>query len=130
MGAAGADDLDGGPRVLRYLGQAVELAPHHLAAAEGAVQHALVEDAPELRRTRSAQNCLAGQTGGYLLVEVVQVAVGAGAEDRAGILSGLQQAGDDERLVPAQDRGLGFDVGPLLEPAVPALFLALLQVIP
>ena len=37
---------------------------------------------------------------------------------------------DDERLVPAQDRGLGFDVGPLLEPAVQALFLALLQVIP
>ena len=31
---------------------------------------------------------------------------------------------------PAQDRGLGFDVGPLLEPAVQALLLALLQVIP
>ena len=70
------------------------------------------------------------QTGGYLLVEVVQVAVGAGAEDRAGVVLGLQQAGDDERLVPAQDRGLGFDVGPLLEPAVQALLLALLQVIP
>ena len=74
--------------------------------------------------------CLSGQPGGYLLVEVVQVAVGAGAEDRAGILFGLQQAGDDERLVPAQDRGLGFDAGPLLEPAVQALLLALLQVIP
>ena len=61
------------------------------------------------------------RAGGYLLVEVVQVAVGAGAEDRAGILLGLQQAGDDERLVPAQDRGPGFDVGPLLEPAVQAL---------
>jgi len=94
------------------------------------VQDALVEDAPELGRTRSVQNCLAGQTGGYLLVEVVQVAVGAGAEDRAGILPGLQQAEDDERLVPAQDRGLGFDVGPLLEPAVQALLLALLQVVP
>ena len=69
------------------------------------MQDALVEDAPELGRTRSVQNCLAGQTGGYLLVEVVQVAVGAGAEDRAGILFGLQQAGDDERLVPAQDGG-------------------------
>jgi hypothetical protein len=32
--------------------------------------------------------------------------------------------------VPAQDRGLGFDVGPLLEPAVQALLLALLQVLP
>ncbi len=51
---------------------------------------ALVEDAPELGRTRSAQNCLPGQTGGYLLVEVVQVAVGAGAEDRAGVALGLQ----------------------------------------
>ena len=30
-----------------------------------------------------------------------------------GVVLGLQQAGDDERLVPAQDRGLGFDVGPL-----------------
>ena len=77
-----------------------------------------------------SKNGLAGQTGGYLLVEVVQVAVRAGAEDRAGILLGLQQAGDDERLVPAQDRGLGFDVGPLLEPAVQALLVALLQVIP
>ena len=80
------------------------------------MQDAFVEDAPELGRTRSVQNCLAGQPGGYPLVEVGQVAVGAGAEDRAGILLGLEQAGDDERLVPAQDRGLGFDVGPLLEP--------------
>ena len=94
------------------------------------MQDALVEDAPELGRTRSVQNCLSGQTGGYLLVQVVQVAVGAGGQDRAGVLFGLQQAGDDERLVPAQDRGLGFDAGPLLEPAVQALFLALLQVIP
>ena len=130
MGAAGADDLDGGLRVLRYLGQAVELASHDLAAADGAVQDALVEDAPELGRTRSAQNGLPGQTGGYLLLEVVQVPVGAGGQDRAGVLLGLQQAGDDERLVPAQDRGLGFDAGPLLEPAVPALLVALLQVIP
>jgi len=75
-------------------------------------------------------NRLAGQAGGYLLVEVVQVAVGAGAEDRAGVVLGLQQAGDDERLVPAQDRGPGFDAGPLLEPAVQALLVALLQVIP
>ena len=74
--------------------------------------------------------CLSGQTGGYLLVEVVQVPVGAGAEDRAGILFGLQQAGDDERLVPAQHRGPGFDAGPLLEPAVQALLVALLQVVP
>jgi hypothetical protein len=80
------------------------------------VQDAFVEDAPELGRTRSVRNCLAGQTGGYLLVEVLQVAVGAGAEDRAGVLFGLQQARDDERLVPAKDRGPGFDAGPLLEP--------------
>ena len=106
------------------------VAPHHLVAADGAVQDALIEDAPELGRTRSAQNCLPGQTGGYLLLEVVQVAVGAGGQDRAGVVLGLQQAGDDERLVPAQDRGPGFDAGPLLEPAVPALPLALLQVIP
>ena len=46
-----------------------------------------------------------------------------------GTLLGPEQAGDDERLVPAQDRGLGFDVGPLLEPAVQALLLSLLQVI-
>ncbi len=44
------------------------LAAHHLAAADGAVQDAFVEDAPELGRTRSVQNCLAGQPGGYLLV--------------------------------------------------------------
>ena len=106
-------------------GQAVELAAHHLAAADGAVQHALVEDAPELGGTRSVQNCLTGQPGGYLLVEIVEVPAGAGAEDRAGVVFGLQQAGDDERLVPAQDRGLGFDAGPLLEPAIQALLLAL-----
>ncbi len=94
------------------------------------MQDAFVEDAPELGRTRSVQNCLTGQPGGYLLVEVVEVPVGAGAEDRAGVVFGLQQAGDDERLVPAQDRGLGFDAGPLLEPAVQALPLALLQVLP
>ena len=70
------------------------------------------------------------QTRGYLLLKVVQVAAGAGAEDRAGILFGLQQAGDDERLVPAQDRGPGLDAGPFLEPAVQALLPALLQVIP
>ena len=68
----------------------------------------LVEDAPELGRTRSVQNCLPGQTGGYLLVEVVQVAVGR-ADRIARRTLGLQQAGGDERLVPAQDRGLGFD---------------------
>ena len=112
VGAAGADDLDGGLRLLGHLGQAVELASHDLAAADGAVQDALVEDAPELGRTRSVQNCLAGQTRGYLLLEVVQVAVGAGGQDRASVLFGLEQAGDDERLVPAQDRGLGFDARP------------------
>ena len=94
------------------------------------MQDAFVEDAPELRRTRSVQNCLAGQAGDDPFVEVVQVAVGAGAEDRAGVVLGLEQAGDDEQLVPAQDRGLGFDVGPLLEPAVQALLLVLLQVVP
>ncbi len=94
------------------------------------MQDAFVEDAPELGRTRSARNGLPGQPGGSLLVEDVQVAVGAGGQDRAGVLFGLQQAGDDERLVPAQDRGLGFDAGPLLEPAVQALLVALLQVIP
>jgi hypothetical protein len=41
---------------------------HDLAAADGAVQDALVEDAPELGRARSVRNCLAGQTRGYLLV--------------------------------------------------------------
>ena len=87
-------------------------AAHHLAAADGAVQDAFVEDAPELGRTRSVQNGLAGQPGGYLLIEVVQVAVGAGGQDRAGILFGLQQARDDERLVPAQHRGPGFDADP------------------
>jgi hypothetical protein len=46
----------------------VTSSPHHLAAADGAVQDALVEDAPELGRTRSVQDCLAGQAGGYLLV--------------------------------------------------------------
>ena len=94
------------------------------------MQDAFVEDAPELGRVRSVQYCLAGQAGGYLLVEVGQVAVGAGAEDGPGVVLGLEQAGDDERLVSAQDHGLGFDVGPLLEPAVQALLLALLQVIP
>jgi hypothetical protein len=44
------------------------LAKAYLAAADGAVQDALDEDAPELGRTRSVQNCLAGRTGGYLLV--------------------------------------------------------------
>jgi hypothetical protein len=68
VGAAGADDLDGGPGVLRYLGEAVQLAAHDLAAADGAMQDAFVEDAPELGRTRSVQDCLAGQTGGHLLV--------------------------------------------------------------
>jgi hypothetical protein len=34
------------------------------------------------------------------------------------------------RAKPAQDRGLGLDVGPLLEPAVQAPLLALLQVVP
>ena len=68
VGAAGADDLDRRLRVLGYFGQVVELASHHLAAADGAMQDAFVEDAPELGRTRSVQNCLSGQTGGYLLV--------------------------------------------------------------
>jgi hypothetical protein len=68
VGAARSDDLNRGLRVLGYFGQAVELASHDLAAADGAVQDALVEDAPELGRTRSVQDCLAGQAGGYLLV--------------------------------------------------------------
>ena len=77
--------------MLGYLGQVVKLALHDLAAADGAVQDALVEYAPELGGTRSAQNGLAGQPGGYLLVQVLQVAVGAGVPARSasfGILSG------------------------------------------
>ena len=94
------------------------------------MKDAFVEDAPELGGTRSVQNGLPGHPGGHLLFQVGQVAVGAGAEDGAGVVLGLEEAGDDEGLVPAQDRGLGFDVGPLLEPAVQALPLALLQVVP
>ena len=47
----------------------------------------------------SVQNCLPSQAGGYLLVEVVQGAVGAGAEDRAGVVLGLEEAGDDRGRV-------------------------------
>jgi hypothetical protein len=42
VGAARSDDLDRGLRVLRYLGQVVELAAHDLGAADGAVQDAFV----------------------------------------------------------------------------------------
>ena len=41
---------------------------HDLGAADGAVQDALVEDAPELGGVRSVEDGLAGQAGGYLLV--------------------------------------------------------------
>jgi hypothetical protein len=94
------------------------------------MQHAFVEDGPELGGTRSVQNGLPGHTGGHLLLQLSQVPIGARAEDRAGVVRGLEQAGDDEGLIPAQDRGLGFDAGPFLEPAVQALLLALLQVLP
>src|SRR5206468_1158173 len=47
-----------------------------------------------------------------------------------GVVLGLEEAGDDEGLVPAQDCGLGFAVGPFLEPAVQALLLAYFQVVP
>jgi hypothetical protein len=93
----------------------------------GRVQDALVQDAPQLGRVRAVQHRLAGQPCGDLFIEVVQVPLGARAEDRPGVVLGLQQAGDDERLVPAQDRGLGFDVGPFLKPAVQALLLALFR---
>ena len=56
MGAAGGDDLDGGSRVLGHFSQAIQLAAHDFGAADGAVQDAFVEDAPELRGTRSVQN--------------------------------------------------------------------------
>jgi hypothetical protein len=77
VGTARSDDLDRGLGVLGYFGQAVELAAHDLGAADGAVQDTFVEDAPELGRTRSVQDGLAGQAGGYLVVQVGQVAVGA-----------------------------------------------------
>ena len=55
--------------MLGYFGQAAELASHYLGAADGAVQHAVVEDAPELGRTLfGSENRPTGQTGGYLLV--------------------------------------------------------------
>jgi hypothetical protein len=73
---------------------------------------------------------MAGQAGGDLLVQVGQVAVEADAEDRAGVVLGLEEAGNDEGVVPAQDGGLGFDAGPFPEPAVLALLVVLLQVVP
>ena len=68
VGAGGADDLDGGLGVFGGLGQAVELAAHDLGAADGAVQHALVEDAPELGSVRAVQHGLPGQAGGHLVI--------------------------------------------------------------
>ncbi len=51
VGAAGADDLEGGLGVLGCLGQAVELASHDLAAADGAVQDCPVtKDLPPRQR--------------------------------------------------------------------------------
>ena len=56
MSTARSDDLDRGPGVLGYLGQVVELAAHDLGAADGAVQHAFVEDGPELGSVRAVQH--------------------------------------------------------------------------
>jgi hypothetical protein len=68
MSVASPNYLDGGPRVLGYLSEAIQLAAHDLGTADGAVQDAFVEDAPELGGTRSVQYFLSGQAGGDLLV--------------------------------------------------------------
>ena len=39
------------------------------------MQHAFVEDAPELGATRSVQNVLPGHPGGHLLLQIGRVAV-------------------------------------------------------
>jgi len=108
--------------VVRHLGQVVELAPHDLAAADGAVQDALVEDAPELGRTRSARNCLAGQPGGY----AVQLARQAGAT-----VTATGSARSTDRICSyGADRIVDYTATPLLQAAAGQRFDVVLNLVP
>ena len=82
------NDLDGDLGVLRRGDEPLELSTHDLATADVPVQHALVQDTPQVR---SVEHRLPGQARGYLLVQVVLLAVGTHGEDRPRVVLGLER---------------------------------------
>ena len=84
---------------------------HHTRPADWAAQRALVHHREEVWRAGPGQHRLAGHPGGD---EVVQLGLrhsgGDAANQRACVLGGLQQTGDDQGLIVLHAGGFGFEV--------------------
>ena len=102
--------------MLAHLHQVLELRPHDVGAADDPAQRALVHHRPQRGRLRPGQDLLAGDPGLGLAEDLVFGWVVAQPDDRASVVRGLQQAGDELELVLPDDRGRGLEAEVRLDP--------------
>jgi len=97
--------------------QPADLLAHHRGPADRPGEHALVDDHPQQRRCLPGQDRLPVQPD---TDQPVHLAIGRRrvrrGEHRPGIVLGLQQPGDQQRLEPAQRGRLALDLHPVTEP--------------
>jgi hypothetical protein len=103
--------------VLRHSDQVRELLVHDVATTNAAMHDPFVQNAPQVRRIILQQHLLALQSRSDLFVDSLIGCVWLGTpQHRACVLFGLEQAGNEQRLVPAQGLGLFLGLGPAVKP--------------
>lgn len=104
---------------LRGLEQLVDLRAHHLRAADRAAQGRLVHHRPETGGVRTGEQFLALHAQGDMALDVVRARLpdGAGLQHPARVVLGLEQAGDEVRLVGADEGGRALQADVHGEPA-------------
>jgi hypothetical protein len=113
----------------------LQLVEHHRRPTHRQPQRELVHREGEARRAVAAEQTLAGQPGGHPILHLLLRHIARAAEHRAGVVTGLQQAGharflklaDRDRLGLVIDQGdelLGQPGAVLLKPARNVLLAA------
>ncbi len=98
--------------------QTVDLRPHGAGTSDVTAQDGLVHHHPQLRRLRLGEQCLPFHPQRHMALDVRGpcLADRTGAQDGARVVLGLEQAGDEVRLVGAQEARGAFQADVHAEP--------------
>lgn len=119
----GGNDSDRGVRVLNDVAQVLELPSHHVVAADHLPESVLVDESQEPGRIPSEQYPVSRQSRDHSVLDLVGRYDRDLAQNGAGVLPGLQKAGDEAQL-EVHDLGCArfeFDERALVGRHLPAL---------
>lgn len=89
---------------------------HDLPGADEPVQDGFIQNDPQRRRARPAEDRLPFQAGGDQLFQLIAARFRVGGQDRPRVIGGLKQAGYEEWLPGTQGRRPPLELDPFCEP--------------